>query len=112
MDSARKGTVMMKRMVFPFAIALSAAVMVSSTIFVVEFAMAVPDVKANTLTAEIPLFQFERQAQLHCPNDSIIWATAVTGTYNSSADRWYGRTNNGAYGCLHEAKIAGYRAGR
>jgi hypothetical protein len=103
---------MIKRMLFPCAIALSAAVMISCTIFVVEFAVAVPAVRANSPTAEIPLFQFEGQAQLHCPNDSVIWATAVTGTYDASADRWYGRTGNGAYACLHEAVIAGYRAER
>lgn len=103
---------MMNRVVFALAIVLSAAVLVSSAIVIVEFAQYVPGARATSRLANIPLFQFERQAQLHCPNDAIVWAAAVTGTYNSRADSWYGRTSNGAYGCLHEAEIAGYRATR
>jgi hypothetical protein len=88
---------------------LSASVLVPSAVVIGEFAFAVPGAKANSPSASIPLFQFERQAQLHCPDDSIIWATVSTGIYNSSADRWYGRTRSGAYGCLRDAKNAGYR---
>lgn len=103
----------MKRPLLAFAIVLSAAVLVSSAGVMVEFARVVPGANANGLLAKVPLFEYERQAQLHCPNDSIVWATAVAGTYESSADdRWYGRTSNGAYGCLHEVEIAGYRVKR
>jgi hypothetical protein len=99
----------MNRPGLPFAVALSAAALLSSAIVVFELDFTVPGAAANSLSANIPLFQFEQEAQLHCPDDSVVWATASRGIYNSSADRWYGRTSSGAYGCLHEAENAGYR---
>jgi hypothetical protein len=102
----------MNRPVLAVAIVLLAAVLVSSSVVIFEFAKIVPGAEANSPLAKIPLFQFERQARLHCPDDSIVWATAGFGSYSSSADRWYGRTSSGAYGCLHEAETAGYRAQR
>ncbi len=69
-----------------------------------------PAVDAAVLSAEMPRFQFEQQAQQHCPADTVVWVVTSRGTYNSSGERWYGRTSNGAYACLHDAVKAGYRA--
>jgi hypothetical protein len=103
---------MMNRPVLAVAVVLSASVALSSAVVISEFAFVAPRAQADTALAKVPLFQFERQAQLHCPEDSIVWATASFGTYDSSADRWYGRTSSGAYGCRHEVETAGYRAQR
>ena len=46
---------------------------------------------------DIAVFQFERQAQLHCAGDA-------------NTERWYGQTKNGAFACLRDAERAGYRA--
>ena len=65
---------------------------------------------AATLPPEMPRFQFEQQAQQHCPADTVVWVVASRGLYNSSSERWYGRTSNGTYACLADAEKAGYRA--
>jgi hypothetical protein len=65
---------------------------------------------ASPLLLEMPHFKFEQQAQEHCPNDSIVWAIARLGIYNSNAERWYGQTSDGTYVCRHDAETAGYRA--
>jgi len=102
----------MIRPTLALATLLSAAVLLSSVGFIVAFAVAVPRTQARHLSAKIPLFQFEGQAQIHCPKDSIVWANAGNHMYNTNGERWYGRTSTGAYGCLHEAEKAGYRAQR
>jgi hypothetical protein len=55
-------------------------------------------------------FQFEQQAQRHCPEDSVVWASARLGTYDTDGERWYGQTSDGAFICLQDAEGAGYRA--
>ncbi len=102
----------MNRTILTAAIVLSTAVLFTSVGVMFEFALAVPGADTRNPPANIPLFQFERQAQLHCPDDSVVWATAAAGSYDLSADRWYGRTSDGAFGCLHEAENAGYRVQR
>jgi hypothetical protein len=69
-----------------------------------------PAASAATLSPEMPRFQFERQAQQHCPTDTVVWVVESRKSYNSSLERWYGRTSNGAYACLQDAVKAGYRA--
>jgi hypothetical protein len=71
---------------------------------------AAPLAAAAVLPPTQPNFQFEQQAQLHCPADAIVWVVESRGSYNSSLERWYGRTSNGAYACLGDALKAGYRA--
>jgi len=72
--------------------------------------LGVPFAEAAVLPPEMPHFQFEQQAQQHCPADAVVWVVASRGLYNSSSERWYGRTSNGAYACLGDAEKAGYRA--
>lgn len=100
----------MNRPVFALGIVFAATALVSSVIVTLELAFAGPVAPATGPSTNIPLFEFEPQAQLHCPDDAIVWATANMGIYNSSTDRWYGRTSSGAYACLREAQNAGYRA--
>ena len=72
--------------------------------------LGMPLAEAAALPPEIPHFQFEVQAQQHCPADAVVWVVATRGLYNSSSERWYGRTSNGTYACLGDAEKAGYRA--
>jgi hypothetical protein len=54
-------------------------------------------------------FQFELWAQNHCPADDVVWVDGRLQFYNSSGERWYGRTTNGAFVCKRDAENAGYR---
>jgi hypothetical protein len=72
--------------------------------------LGVPSAEAAVLPPEMPHFQFEQQAQQYCPADAVVWVVASRGLYNSSGERWYGRTSNGAYVCLGDAEKAGYHA--
>jgi hypothetical protein len=55
-------------------------------------------------------FRFELWAQNHCPADTVVWVNARSQIYNSSEERWYGRTIDGAFACKLDAEKAGYRA--
>ena len=72
--------------------------------------LGAPLAEAAAVLPDMPHFQFEQQAQQHCPADAIVWVVASRGLYNSSSERWYGRTSNGTYACLGDAEKAGYRA--
>src|SRR5689334_11054929 len=72
--------------------------------------LGAPLAEAAAVLPDMPHFQFELQAQQHCPADAVVWVVATRGLYNSSSERWYGRTSNGTYACLSDAEKAGYRA--
>ena len=72
--------------------------------------LGMPLAEAAALLPDMPHFQFELQAQQHCPADDVVWVVATRGLYNSSGERWYGRTSNGTYACLADAEKAGYHA--
>jgi len=91
--------------VSPLAVSFALFLGVHS-LFGVEFAAATP------LLAEMPHFQFEQQAQQHCPQDAVVWATARLGVYNANGERWYGQTADGTFACQRDAEQAGYRASR
>ena len=59
-----------------------------------------------------PQFQSEREAQVHCPKDTVVWVNTNSGVYHFKGQRWYGRTKNGAYECMKEANEEGDRATR
>ena len=59
-----------------------------------------------------PRFQSDRQAQQHCPKDTVVWVNTKTGVYHFKGQRWYGNTNQGAYECRTEANTEGDRATR
>jgi hypothetical protein len=66
------------------------------------------------LSPSAPLLNFptEQQAQHHCPSDTVVWLNLPSGIYHYRGQRWYGRTNSGAYVCHSEADHAGMRASR
>ena len=48
-----------------------------------------------------------KQAQLHCPTDTVVWLSDRAHIYYTPGQRWYGR-RGGAYTCQEQAKHAGY----
>ena len=62
------------------------------------------------LAATPPTFDSERQAQQHCPSDTVVWLNLPSGVYHFKGQRWYGRTKSGAFVCKKEADKAGDRA--
>ena len=58
----------------------------------------------------IAQFEFEQQAQKHCPGQAIVWIEPRLHIYNVGTDRFYGQTRTGTFACLREAEIAGYRS--
>jgi hypothetical protein len=76
-------------------------------------ALLVPAVAlAQRPTAPLQEFPTEQQAQAHCPTDIVVWLNLPTGIFHLKGQRWYGRTNSGAYVCEHEADQAGMRETR
>lgn len=69
---------------------------------------------AVALSPSAPLTNFltEAQARQHCPADTVVWLNLPTGIYHLKGQRWYGRTNSGAYVCQGEADHAGMRSTR
>ncbi len=67
-----------------------------------------PPARRNSARPDIAAFQFERQAQLYCGDDDVVWVVASRGIYNTATERWYGQTKNGGFACLHDAERAGY----
>lgn len=62
--------------------------------------------------AELTTFTTQKEAQRHCPADTVVWLNLPTGIYHLKGERWYGRTKNGAYVCEKEADQAGDRVTR
>jgi hypothetical protein len=69
---------------------------------------------AHRGTAPEPAHQYqsERDAQQHCPNDTVVWLNTRTGVYHFKGQRWYGNTREGCYECRKEADREGDRATR
>lgn len=57
-------------------------------------------------------FQTQQAAQQHCPNDTVVWLNTDSGIFHFQGERWYGRTEDGAYVCEKEAEQDGDRATR
>ena len=55
-------------------------------------------------------FASEQKAQRHCPAGTVVWLNLSNNIYVFKGDRWYGRTNRGAYVCKAEADKNGERA--
>ncbi len=57
-------------------------------------------------------FPSEQQARQDCPADTVVWLNLRTGIDHFKGERWYGRTNRGAYVCEKDADASGDRATR
>jgi hypothetical protein len=65
---------------------------------------------AGSPPIDMPVFQYEQQAKSHCLADAVVWVIRTQGIYNASAERWYGRTNNGVFACRADVEKAGFHA--
>ena len=63
-------------------------------------------------SAPLSTFPSEIQAQQHCHSETVVWLNLPSGVYHYKGERWYGRTNGGAFVCRAEADRAGDRASR
>jgi hypothetical protein len=80
--------------------------LISALLVLVAFFAGVP--AAAESLAPSQRFQFELWAQNHCPTDTVVWVDNRSQVYNTSEERWYGRTI-GAFVCKRDAEKAGYR---
>ncbi len=55
------------------------------------------------------LFRVEGQAQMHCPNDTVVWLDLKKRTYYLQGQRLYGRGRTAVFACRKEARRNGYR---
>ena len=70
-----------------------------------------------SLTLAIPAFGLdtfpdEAKAQQHCPKDVVVWLNLPTMIWHYKGQRWYARTQHGAFTCEKEAGAGGARATR
>jgi hypothetical protein len=72
---------------------------------VVSLALAVPAFALETFTDEA-------KAQQHCPLDTVVWLNLPTMIWHYKGQRWYARTQHGAFACEKEAGAAGARGTR
>jgi hypothetical protein len=68
-----------------------------------------------SLTLTIPAFALETfsdeaKAQQHCPRDIVVWLNLPTMIWHYRGQRWYARTQHGAFACEKEAAGSGARA--
>jgi hypothetical protein len=54
-------------------------------------------------------FPKEAQAQRHCPADIVVWLNLPTMIWHYKGQRWYARTQGGAFACEKEAAASGAR---
>jgi hypothetical protein len=67
-----------------------------------------------SLTLTVPAFGLETfseevKAQQHCPKDIVVWLNLPTMIRHYKGQRWYARTQHGAYACEKEAGANGAR---
>jgi hypothetical protein len=59
---------------------------------------------ANSASAQLNLFQTEMQAQLHCPNDIVVWLDLRKRIYYIKGQRLYAQGRTGVFVCQGEAR--------
>jgi hypothetical protein len=72
---------------------------------VLSLALVVPAFALETFTDEA-------KAQQHCPKDVVVWLNLPTMIWHYKGQRWYARTQHGAFACEKEAGAAGARGTR
>ena len=61
--------------------------------------------------AALPLspFQYEIQAQRHCPDDVVVWLDFSKRRYYEKTQKRYGLGRTGSFVCRDEARASGFR---
>ena len=58
---------------------------------------------------QLGLFRVEGQAQMHCPNDTVVWLDLKKRVYYLQKQRMYGFGRTAVFACRNEARRNGYR---
>ena len=69
---------------------------------VLSLSLAIPAFALETFTDEA-------KAQQHCPKDTVVWLNLPTMIWHYKGQRWYARTQRGAFACEKEAAASGAR---
>ena len=67
---------------------------------------------ATTANAQMAVFQSEQFAQMHCPNDKVVWLDFGKRRYYTSGQKLYARGRTASFVCMKEAKRSGYKKSR
>lgn len=62
--------------------------------------------------AQMAVFQTEHFAQMHCPNDKVVWLDFGKRRYYTSGQKLYARGRTASFVCMKEAKRSGYNKSR
>lgn len=64
---------------------------------------------SSEAAAQLGLFQTEMQAQLHCPDDTVVWLDFPKRIYYVQGQRLYAQGRTSTFVCQKEARSNGYR---
>ncbi|MGM4894394.1 hypothetical protein [Tardiphaga sp. 839_C3_N1_4] len=78
---------------------------IAAFLIVVTSAVSPTAVTAQPLTS----FRYETQAQVHCPDDSVVWLDFRKNVYYLKRQKKYGRGTTGSFVCRKEASDSGFR---
>ena len=79
---------------------MRASLIASVSLFAAFLAMS----GAKDASAQLSIFQTEELAQLHCPNDVVVWLDFPKRRYYVKGQRLYGKGRTGVYACREEAR--------
>jgi hypothetical protein len=66
-------------------------------------------IAVSSIASSLTTFSSEREAQVHCPNDIVVWVNLPTMIWHYKGQRWYANTKHGAFACEREAGASGAR---
>ena len=67
---------------------------------------------APIASAQMGIFQNDAMAQMHCPNDEVVWLDFKKRRYYVRGQRLYERGRSAVFVCKKEAKNSGYKRSR
>jgi nitrous oxide reductase accessory protein NosL len=63
---------------------------------------------ASDAKAQLAVFRTEMDAQLHCPNDEVVWLDFKKNRYYVQSQRLYGQGRTASFVCRKEARKSRY----
>jgi hypothetical protein len=82
-------------------------------LFALLAAMLAAPALAQDQPRKLPIYRFNREAQLTCPNDQVVWLNTATGGFYRRGQNGYASTMTGPGGfvCRGQAEKAGRKPG-
>ena len=81
-------------------------------VLAVAFVAALTISFAPDASAQMGIFNNEAFAQMHCPNDEVVWLDFKKRRYYTRGQRQYERGRSAVYACKKEARASGYKRSR